>query len=271
MAVPARKMPADWELEPAPKADPFPYGWRPKYVHLPSGEVIEEQIPLTPEDLLDPQLGDVVPQSGEHFDYAHSTAQVLRDRYSSQPDVYVAGDMKMLWGIPGLEEPAPDVAVIPRYRPRETPPSSFDVLAEGTRPCLVLEVVSPDLAENDYVKKVEIYQQAGIPEYVLLDPPRRATKNRLLLTGHRLGTDGRYREIQPDGEGFLLSETTQLRFGVDRDGKTLVIVDALTGQRLQTSKDLRKELQVERQIRQAAEAENARLRAELDRLRKNSD
>jgi Uma2 family endonuclease len=295
MAVPARKMPADWELEPAPSADPFRYGWRPKYVHLPSGEVIEEQIPLTPEDLLDPQLGDVVPQSGEHFDYAHLAVHLLRDHYASQPDVYVAGDMKMLWGIPGLPEPSPDVAVIPGYRPREKPPTSFNVLAEGTRPCLVLEVVSPsdpELLQNDYVKKVEIYQRAGVPEYILLDPPRPATKNRLLLTGHRLGTDGRYRPIEPDGEGFLLSETTQLRFGVDRDGKSLVILDAMTGQRLLTSEDLRAALQVETEtrraaeeqaraaeerasqqteIRRAAEAEIARLRAELDRLRQGSD
>jgi Uma2 family endonuclease len=267
MAMPTCKMPADWELEPAPSADPFRYGWRPKYVHLPGGEVIEEQIPLTPEDLLDPQLGDVVPQSGEHFDYAHSTVQLLRDHYAPRPDVYVAGDMKMLWGIPGLEEPAPDVAVIPGYRPRDKPPTSFDVLEEGTRPCLIIEVVSPSdsaLLRNDYEEKVRIYQRAGIPEYILLDPPRRATKNRLLLTGHRLGIDGRYRQIEPDGEGFLLSETTQLRFGVDQDGKTLVIFDAVTGQRLRTSEELKAALE-------AAEAENARLRAELDRLRKSGD
>jgi Uma2 family endonuclease len=267
MAVPARKMPADWELEPAPSADPFRYGWRPKYVHLPGGEVIEEQIPLTPEDLLDPQLGDVVPQSGEHAEYLFQGGNLLRDHYKPRPDVYVAIDMKMLWGIPGLQEPAPDVAVIPGYRPREKPPTSFDVLEEGTRPCLVLEVVSPsdpELLRNDYEKKVEIYQRAGIPEYILLDPPRRATKNRLLLTGHRLGIDGRYRQIEPDGEGFLLSATTQLRFGVDQDGKTLVIFDAVTGQRLRTSEELKAALE-------AAEAENARLRAELDRLRKSSD
>jgi len=265
MAVPARKMPADWELEPAPSADPFPYGWRPKYVHLPSGEVIEEQIPLTPEDLLDPQLGDVVPQSGEHYDYAHLAVQLLRAHYAPRQDVYVAGDMKMLWRIPGLEEPAPDVAVIPEYRPRDKPPTTFDVLEEGTRPCLVLEVVSPAdsaLLRNDYEEKVRIYQRAGIQEYILLDPPRPATKNRLLLTGHRLGSDGRYRLIEPDDEGFLLSETTQLRFGVDPDGKTLVIIDAVTGQRLRSSEELKAALE-------AADAEIARLRAELDRLRKS--
>ena len=67
MAVPVPKMPADWELTPAPEdADPFRYGWRPRYVHLPNGEVEEEQIPLTAEDLLDPQPGDVVLEDQPH-------------------------------------------------------------------------------------------------------------------------------------------------------------------------------------------------------------
>jgi len=279
MVVPARKLPDDWEQEPAPSTDPFPYGWRPTYVHLPNGDVIEKDIPLTPEDLLDPQLGDVLPQSGEHLDYLLLAANLLRDHYEPRQDVYVAVDMKMLWGIPGLPDPAPDVAVIQGYRPRETPPVSFNVLEEGTRPSLVLEVVSssdPELWRNDHEKKVEIYRRAGIREYILLDPPRRATQNRLLLTGHRLGIGGRYQRIEPDGEGFLLSETTQLRFGVDQDGKSLVIIDTATGKRLlQTSKELKVALKEESETRraaeeraEAAEAENARLLAELDRLRK---
>ena len=87
MTLPTRKLPAS--------ADPFRYGWRPKYVHLPGGEVVEEQIPLTPEDLLDPQLGDVVPQSGEHFDYAHSTVHLLRDRYSSRQEAAEAENARL--------------------------------------------------------------------------------------------------------------------------------------------------------------------------------
>jgi hypothetical protein len=66
MAVPVPKMSADWELTPAPEDadDPFRYGWRPRYVHLPNGEVEEQRIPLTAADLLDPQLGDVILTQG---------------------------------------------------------------------------------------------------------------------------------------------------------------------------------------------------------------
>ena len=122
--------------------DPFRYGWRPRYVRLPDGEVIEEQIPLTAEDLLDPQDGDVVGQSAYHFSLLLRLAILLRRYYADQKDVFVAGDLKMLWRIPGLKNPAPDVAVIPGVRDREADRKSFDVVAEGTRPWLVIELVS---------------------------------------------------------------------------------------------------------------------------------
>src|SRR3954470_12043160 len=216
MAEPVRRMPAD--LEPAvesPDADPFRYGWRPLYVRLPSGEVIEEQIPLTAEDLLDPQDGDVVGHSEQHFSLLLLLADLLRRYYEPQEDVFVAGDLKMLWGIPGLKNPAPDIAVIPGVRDRAADRKSFDVVREGTRPCLVLELVSSTDAatrSNDYEKKVRIYERARIPEYLILDPPTSYTQGRFLLSGYRLGPDGRYRPIAPDSQGRLLSETTGFLF-----------------------------------------------------------
>ncbi|HEY2294424.1 MAG TPA: hypothetical protein VGM86_27305, partial [Thermoanaerobaculia bacterium] len=62
-----------------------------------------------------------------------------------------------------------------------------------------------------------------------------------------------------DDRGFLLSETTGLLFGIARDGRTPLVVDAATGKRLLTGKEAARE----------AEAELARIRAELERL-KNS-
>jgi Uma2 family endonuclease len=264
MAAPLRKMPAGRELETAPPGvDPFRYGWRPRYVHLPGGHCEEQRIPLTAEDLLDPQLGDVVVQSDPHFDLLIVLADLLRRHYASREDVFVSGDLKMLWGIPGLPQPAPDIAVIPGVRSkRGEGRSSFDAVQEGTLPCLVIELVSSiDAAtrRNDYEEKVGIYQRVGIPEYLILDPPTSATRDRLLLTGYRLGADRRYRRIEPDRDGRLLSETTNLLFGAAEDGRTVLVIDAATGERLLTSRQ-------EEEARKAAESELARLRAELERL-----
>lgn len=271
MAVPLRKMPADRETaSSSPNADPFFYGYRLRCVRLPSGEEVEQQIPLTPEDLLDPQPGDVVGQSGPHQKLLRLLVNLLTAFFASREDVLVTSDMKMLWGIPGLSEPAPDAAVIPGVRDKEAERDSFDVVEEGTRPCLILEVVSSKDAEtrrNDYERKVEIYQQVGIPEYLILDPPTSRTKQRLLMRGYRLGADGRYRRIEPDAEGRLLSQTTQLLFGVAEDGRTLRVLDAAAGEPLRSPEEIEEILASEVKARKAAEAELAHLRAELERLR----
>jgi Uma2 family endonuclease len=265
MGQPLRKHPPDWEV-PSGEPDPFRYGTRLRRVRLPGGETAVQEIPLTAEDLLDPQPGDEVTQSDPHFELFLLLGDMLRRFYDDRDDVFVAGDLKMLWGIPGLPGPAPDIAVIPGVsRKRDPRRTAFDVVQEGARPCLILEVVSSADAEtrrNDYEKKVRIYKQVGIPEYLILDPPAPATKGRLLLTGYRLGAGGRYQQILPDGEGRLLSETTGLLFGTDEEG-SILILDTRTGERLLTSRQ-------EMVARKAAEAELIRLRAELEQARRKS-
>ncbi|HYX24538.1 MAG TPA: Uma2 family endonuclease [Thermoanaerobaculia bacterium] len=308
MAEPVPKMPADWELRPAPEDadDPFRFGWRPRYVHLPGGEVEEERIPLTAEDLLDPQIGDVdLTQGGPHAKVSHRLGGILETFFEDDPEVLVLWDVKMLWGIPGLKEPSPDVAVIRGAWDKEEVREVFNVPLEGVRPCLIVEVVSPKYEEvrrNDYVEKKEIYERAGIAEYLIVEPFRVRGNPIRQWTGYRLGPDGCYRQIEPDGEGRLLSKTTGLLFGVDED-RSLLVINARTGERLLNSSQLaaarkaaeeladrdarradreaetRKAAEEratreagradrEAEVRKAAEAEVARLQAELERIAK---
>jgi len=264
MGEPVRKMPADWEPETAPNDDPFRYGSRWRRLVLPSGEVTEQQIPLTPEDLLDPELGDEVTQSGPHADIATLLFDLLKRHFETDDGVLVTFDMKILWGIPGLLEPSPDVAVVRGITDKEAIRSVFNVPKEGVRPSLIVEVVSDSdaaIRRNDYEKKVDIYERAGIPEYLIVEPAF-SSRNRVLLTGYRMAPHGRYKKIQPDEKGRLLSETAGLWFGVAPDRHSVHVFEAATGARLLTSSE-------EEAGRKAAEAEIARLRAELDRL-KNS-
>jgi colicin import membrane protein len=291
MADPVRKQPAGGVLD----DDPFFYGSRWISVRLPDGRIVDEQIPLTPDDLLDPQPGDQVTQSDRHVEMMIWLFRLLKRHFVSREDIKVTCDMKMIWGIPKLSEPSPDVAVIPKIRDKHKERESFDVKKEGTRPCLIVEVVSSKDAEtrrNDYENKVQIYERAGIPEYLICDPPTRFTKGRLLLTGYRLGLNGRYRRIEPDERGFLHSETTDLLFGIAEDRRTLLVIDAITGERLLADEEAIQEAeerarreaearkaaeqqaraavehaQNETEAREAMAAELARLRAELDRLR----
>ena len=311
MAVPAPKMPADWELTPAPEdADPFRYGWRSRYVHLPNGEVEEERIPLTAEDLLDPQPGDVVLEDQPHANVTSFLHVLLDVHFEADVNVLVTHDLKMIWGILGLKNPAPDIAIIrgERIKERFRGDDTFEVAKEGVLPCLVIEVVSPKYAEvrdNDYVKKKDLYERVGIPEYLMVEPypvPETLRRHPIKIRhwiGYRLGRDGHYQTIEPDGEGRLLSETTGLLFGIAAD-RYFEVTDARTGKVLLNQSQLaaaqrateeradqeaqRAEREAEARVaaeeraaqeaeraareaaaRKAAEAELARLRAELER------
>jgi len=260
MAEPVRKMPADeepdWRRE---GGNPFPYGFRWQRVRLPSGEEKDEMVALTAEDVLDPQFGDKVPQTEPHFRLVTSLADLLLRRYQSRKDVVVLGDVQIYWDVPGLPKTSPDIAVVTGIGKRAKRSRVFDVAKEGARPSLIIEVVSDSdaaMRRNDYEKKVEVYRKAGVREYLIFDQPF-TERGKFQMTGYRLSTGGRYRRIEPDAQGRLPSETTGLLFGVAEDD-SLLVVDAATGEPLRTSLE-------EAEALRAAEAEIARLRAELAR------
>ncbi len=93
--------------------DEFPHGWRRITDTLPDGSIRYYDIPLTPEDFLDPEPGDQMPQSPEHAKEVRQMCGKIEIHYIDNPNVTVLSDVKMRWGIPGLKEPFPDLAVIP--------------------------------------------------------------------------------------------------------------------------------------------------------------
>ncbi len=208
-------------------------------------------------------------QSGPHSLIATTLFDLLTRWFAAAADVLVLFDMKMIWGLQGLPNPSPDIAVVRGIRDKEGSRSIFKVAEEGVRPCLIVEVVSySDTAmyRNDHEKKVELYQKVGIQEYLIVDPSF-SPQDPLRLTGYRLGRGGLYRRIEPDARGCLRSETTSLLFAPSEDGRAVRVGDAETGKWLLTAREEEAARIREAQARKAAEAEVARLRAELERLR----
>ena len=68
---------------------------------------------------------------------------------------------------------------------------------------LAVEIVSPDSVERDRVDKLREYEAAGIPEYWVIDLPR---KEALF---YQLGGDGRYRLMPPDQDGVYRSSVLE--------------------------------------------------------------
>ncbi|MFY9820650.1 MAG: Uma2 family endonuclease [Thermoanaerobaculia bacterium] len=267
-----------------------------RWVERPDGRRELWETPLTREDYLNPQLGDKWVQGKAHGEAILDLADRLKRCFQSRPDMMILFDVQHLLG-PGLPKPSPDISVIRGARHPEKVEGSYDVVKQGVPPCLIIEVISPRdsrIREIDEHDKVEIYQRTGIPEYLLLELPRQPA-GRHRIFGYRLDPAGRYQRIVPDGEDRLFSETTKLWFSISPEGDRVMIRDAATGQLVRTSEEeaqgrklaegqVKREAEArqaeaearkaaeakaerEAEARKAAEAEVARLRAEIERLR----
>lgn len=238
-----------------PDDNNFPYGWRQVTETLPDGQTAYRRVPLIPADFLDPQEGDQLIQGSIHVRQRIALYNMLDNYYLDKPTVAVFCDMKMRWGIPGLKEPAPDIAVVPNISDKYAARQSFEVIEEGTRPCLIIEVVSPNYAGDD-TDKVAIYEEAGVAEYIIVDPhAKQEEKRQCELSGYRLA-GSTYRPLVPDADGRLFSETTGLWIGLDERKQWVQLTDAASGERLLTAEE-------EKTTRQAAEARAAALEARL--------
>ncbi|MEA2602608.1 MAG: hypothetical protein QOF89_3600 [Acidobacteriota bacterium] len=286
MGEPARKLPIAWDdgTDDDESEGPLLQRW----IDHPDGRVEFVERPLTPEDFLNPQLEDKVSQGKRHARFRRRLTDLLARHFG--PAAQVLEDVVHELG-PGLPCPAPDVSVVLGEDAGYGDEDSFSVTKEGVRPTLILEIVSPSkrsIREVDEVDKVEVYSRAGVPEYLLVDLPRRGNGYRLGLKGYRLGADGRYRPLEPDAQGHLLCKATRLRFFISPGGDRIEVIDDATGLPLLYSEDEEAGRKAEKAARQAAEAalraaeadreaektarksveaENAQLREELERLR----
>jgi Uma2 family endonuclease len=225
-----------------------------RWVERPDGRMEQLLVPLTPEDYLNPRFGDKWLQGRIHSEQAPDVADRLRRWFDTRPEILVLNDVKHFLG-PGLPNPSPDVSVIRGARRPARNLSSFRVVRQGVAPILIIEMISPmdsRIRAVDEVDKVDIYQRAGIPEYLLVELPREL-RDPYRIFGYRLDAARTYRPIVPDEDGRLLSETTGLWFAVAPSGDGVVIRDAATGELLRTSKEEEQERKLEAKARRAAE------------------
>ena len=131
-------------------SDPYRYGWRYVRRELPEGGETFDQVPLTLEDVLYPEVGDFHVHSKAHEDMCTYLADVFSARSSDQPQAVVLHDVRVAWDVPELRPNGPDIAVIFGVREQRNW-STFDVAEEGVRPEVIIEVTSPETRSNDLV------------------------------------------------------------------------------------------------------------------------
>jgi Uma2 family endonuclease len=201
---------------PAPDADLFRYGWRLVPRPTPDNPHHLEQVPLTLEDVLHPEVGDFIVHSDRHeTDRMYLTA-VLRARLEPAGIAIVLSDVRIAWDVPDLRAYGLDVMVIPDIRERRNW-STFEVAVEGARPALIIEITSPETRANDLEIKVEHYARAGVAQYVIVDDVAgRSGEQRLRLLDYR-PADRRYVAHPIDASGRVSLVIASLWLGVEGD------------------------------------------------------
>ena len=208
-------------------------------------------------------------------------ASMLTGYFRGETDVFVsAGGFIFYDPDNGNRRIAPDLYI------------AFDVDVEGIRqnlpnywmwevgkpPDFAMEVASPSTASNDTGHKRDLYARLGIAEYWRLDPEGGDLYGQP-LSGERL-VDGEYRpyELHTDEDGSIwaYSEVLGLRFHWDPElYDQFDVRSPQTGRTIDLA-EVRLEALVEEQAaraaaeseREAAEARERELRAEVERLRR---
>jgi Uma2 family endonuclease len=212
----------------------FEYGYREVRRKLPNGRYRWERVPLTLEDVLHPQLGDVHVLSDPHADDCTYLRVVLKARYAEDHSVVVFSDCGIFWDIPGLDHHSPDLSVIFGVKERKEW-KTFHVKTEEVWPKLIIEVTSPKTRILDVETKVWEYAQARVPHYVIADARERGNKRRLTLIAYRL--KGAAYEPEPlDERGRVWLEPVGLWLGVtvhpETGGDRIALIDPVTDEEI---------------------------------------
>jgi hypothetical protein len=243
---------------PLAQQEEFPYGWR----YVKRGDTLE-QVPLTLEDVLHPQEDDVIPVNRQHDDDCVYLKDVFTSRPLSPPVGLVTHDMLIDWGVAGIRNHSPDIAVFVGLGRDPGQIGTLELKSLGGRCELVVEVVSPSTRGNDVVHKFDHYYRVGIPLYVLIDQEDEDGPRWLRAYRH---TPTGYVPVAPDAQGRIALLPLGMLLGM-RDNRA-VCFDAATGRerRDYTRLDQHCERLEEQTVQQKEEADRA-MTEQVDALR----
>jgi hypothetical protein len=240
-------------------AEPF-YGYR--YHLIPRGDGTEElkAVPLTEYDLLHPQEGDAVAQGDFHIEDVLYLREVFKARAASKPGIRVLTDHLINFQHAGLQPLAPDIALLNgEAQEWDGGLSTFPLLDMKARVLFLLEVTSRSTRKKDLGDKLALYYRAGVPLYIIADPPYAGARRPLGVLAYQAGPEF-YEPFETETNGRLWLDVVDVWFGIE-DGR-VACFDA-DGQKIGGYQHVSAELRKEKARAEAAEARLRELEAQL--------
>lgn len=234
--------------------------------------------PFREEEYFPESDGKPMAETDLHRKIMIALLHALEEYYRKHSRVYVSGNIFVYYrDEAGVQQSvSPDIFVV--FGVAKHDRRIYKLADEGKAPQVVIELTSTHTKVEDVVTKHYIYASLGVQEYFLFDPYTETM--RPALRGFRL-EGGEYVPMANDRRGAarLHSEVLGLELRVEQG--LLRLFDPKTGKYLRSPEEAEEELRVakaklmrEAKARQRAEAkaakaeaENARLREELARLR----
>jgi Uma2 family endonuclease len=241
----------------------YRYGYREVPRTDARGRIIDYvRMPLTEEDVLHPQEGDVIMNNSDHQRDCRYLVNTCIGQLGHDPHSVVLSDTGIFWDDPSLRHHAPDVAVILGVRPNWRG-GMFYVAVEGVRPALIIEITSPSTRNTDFRRKRRQYYLARVPIYVIVDEREDNGERVLAIIGYRRGPT-RYQRQPLNEHARLWLEVVQVWLGAE-DGR--VACYDTQGHRIPDVTEVRQANEELVEANAAAQEKIRELEAELRRLR----
>jgi Uma2 family endonuclease len=187
-----------------------------------------------------------------------------------RPDFHLFNELLVQYPIRGQRKPrqvVPDNMVV-LYEGELSPEGSYDLPLQPAKPFWVLEYVSKSSKRKDYQDNRQHYEKRlKVPYYLPFDP-----ETQVLTLFHHNGRQ--YVRVEPNQHGRLALPELDLEVGLLDgwvrfwyQGELLPLPADLQRQFTETQR----QLAAEQQARQAAETELARLRAEIEELKRHQN
>jgi Uma2 family endonuclease len=244
------------------------------------------------EEVIYPESdGKPMAETDLHIDCLIDLRESLKDFFRNDPDVYVSGNIFVYYKEgDARKQVSPDVLVVKGVEKKRR--RYYQIWKEGKAPDFVIEVTSDSTRREDTDFKKKLYQRLGVKEYYLYDPTGDYLKERLFgyrLVGNRYvavrlpkGSDRLYSDVvgldlvlvsdqlrlyDPGSRRFLLtpSEAAEARRQADAARQHAEDARRQADAARQHAEDARRQAE---DAQRQTEQENARLRAELERVKK---